>query len=244
MGPRKRRRWGVRRGEAPRSYMLLEIIACTLTDAIEAERGGAGRLELVRDLGKGGLTPSLEIVQEVRDAVRIPIRVMIRETYGYQAGGAAALDRLASLAVRATSLGVDGIVVGFLQGQRIDARAMDAIAAASPVPTTFHHAFDELPDPEVAIRSLSQWPRIDRVLTSSGPGRWTEKRARLDRLGAVAPPGIVILAGGGVDGAALRALAESSIREAHVGRAARVPPTVDGTVSSHRVASLVEAAQR
>ena len=224
--------------------MLLEVIACSLTDAIEAERGGAGRLELVRDLGKGGLTPSLEMVQEVRDAVAIPIRVMIRETSGYQAGDARALDRLASLAVRAAALGIDGIVIGFLQGGQIDDRAMDAIAAASPVQATFHHAFDRLPDPATAVRSLARWPRVDRVLTSAGPGNWTEKTARLDRLGAVAPPGLTILAGGGVDEAALGTLARSSVREAHVGRAARVPPTVDGAVSSRRVAELVEAAQR
>jgi copper homeostasis protein len=143
------------------------------------------------------------------------------------------------------SLGVDGIVAGFLQGGEIDIRAMDAVsAAASRVGATFHHAFDELPDPATAVQSLSRWPRIDRVLTSAGPGFWIEKTTRLDRLCTSAPPGVGILAGRGVDEAALRALARSSVREAHVGRAARVPATVNGAVSSRRVVALVEAAQR
>ena len=38
------------------SEYLLEVITCSVKDAQEAERGGAGRLEVVRDL-HGGLTP-------------------------------------------------------------------------------------------------------------------------------------------------------------------------------------------
>ena len=33
---------------------LLEVIACTVDDAIAAEQGGADRIELVRDLGAEG----------------------------------------------------------------------------------------------------------------------------------------------------------------------------------------------
>jgi copper homeostasis protein len=38
---------------------MLEVIACSVADAVAAERGGADRLELVRDLNVGGLTPPL-----------------------------------------------------------------------------------------------------------------------------------------------------------------------------------------
>ena len=225
--------------------MLLEVIACTVRDAIEAERGGAGRLELVRDLGRGGLTPSFDFVQEVREAVAIPIRVMLREAGGYEAGAADAVEGLAALAVRISALdGVDGVVLGFLRAGRLDVGAMDAVlAAASPMPATFHHAFDDLPDPIAALRALGRWPRINRVLTSGGPGDWNTKASRLDRLTAAAPPNVTILAGGGVGVEALRTLSMSSVVEAHVGRAARVPPTVDGAVSWKRVAELVEAAR-
>lgn len=224
--------------------MLLEVIACSVQDAIEAERGGAGRLELVRELGRGGLTPSLAFVEEVRETVDLPIRVMLREADGYDAGGANAVERLAALAVRFAALGVDGVVLGFLRSGHIDVAAMDAVlAAAGPVRATFHHAFDDLPDPFAALRELEHWPGIDRVLTAGGPGDWKRKAMRLDRFTAAAP-GITVLAGGGIDGEALKALSMSSITEAHVGRAARVPATVDGVVSSQKVAELVEAARR
>lgn len=225
--------------------MLLEVIACSVKDAVEAERGGAGRVELVRQLDRGGLTPSHAFVQEVRETVAIPIRVMLREADGYDVGGEDASERLAALAVRFGALGVDGLVLGFLRSGHIDAATIDAVlAAAGPVRATFHHAFDTLRDPIAALRELARWPRIDRVLTAGGRGDWKRKAIRLDRYTAAAAPGITVLAGGGIDAEALKVLSMSSVVEAHVGRAARVPPTADGVVSSQKVAELVEAARR
>ncbi len=40
---------------------LLEVIACSIDDAIAAERGGAGRLEVVSSLEAGGLTPPANV---------------------------------------------------------------------------------------------------------------------------------------------------------------------------------------
>ena len=53
---------------------LLEVIACSVADAVEAEKGGAKRLEIVRDLGRGGLTPPLELVAQIKHAVDLPLR--------------------------------------------------------------------------------------------------------------------------------------------------------------------------
>jgi copper homeostasis protein len=221
--------------------VLLEVIACSVHDAIEAERGGAGRLELVREFPRGGLTPPPGVVEEIRKAVRIPIRVMIREVDGYQAGNADDINRLARLARRFASLGIDGLVLGFLEGRGIDVAAMDAVlAAGAPIPATFHHAFDDLPDPIGGLGDLARWPQIDRVLTSGGGGDWSVRAARLERWRSAAAVGI--LPGGGVDRQALKILSRTSLAEVHIGRAARVPPTVEGRVSSREVAELVEAA--
>ena len=57
---------------------MLEVIVTTLEEALLAEQGGAGRLELVANLAAGGLTPDLGLVQRVIAAVRIPVNVMIR----------------------------------------------------------------------------------------------------------------------------------------------------------------------
>jgi copper homeostasis protein len=221
--------------------MLLEVIACSVRDAIEAERGGAGRLELVRELHRGGMTPSLELVEAVLAAVTIPVRVMIREADGYAAGSAREIDRLAGLAHQLASLGVDGLVCGFTRAGRIDVAAMDAvIAARGSTRITFHRAFEDLPDPVVALSQLQRWPAVDRVLTSGGAEDWTYKVESM-REWARVNPRIGILPGGGVDLAALRILSRAGFAEAHVGRAARVPATVEGAVMAARVAELVSA---
>ena len=66
---------------------ILEVIACSVADAIAAQKGGANRLEIVRDLERGGFTPSIELVHAIRDEVHLPLRVMVRESDGYQTAG-------------------------------------------------------------------------------------------------------------------------------------------------------------
>jgi copper homeostasis protein len=67
-----------------RRGLLLEIIVCSVADAIEAARGGADRLEVARDMDRQGLTPSIEMVREIMRSVRLPLRVMVRETGGFR----------------------------------------------------------------------------------------------------------------------------------------------------------------
>ena len=62
---------------------ILEVIACSVADAVEAEKGGANRLEVVSDLDRGGLTPAVELVRAIQDAVNLPLRVMVRESDGF-----------------------------------------------------------------------------------------------------------------------------------------------------------------
>src|SRR4051794_31115495 len=111
---------------------MLEVITCSVEDAREAERGGAGRLEIVRDLHEGGLTPPIQLVREILNAVSIPIRVMIREQNDYRAGTDAELDRLCLLAAEMSLLPIDGLVMEFLRGTEIDVGALRTILSQVP----------------------------------------------------------------------------------------------------------------
>ena len=93
---------------------LLEVIVCSVADAIEAARGGAGRLEIVRDLQQGGFTPSLKLVDEIKQACELPVRVMLRESPGYRTNGPDEVGRLCRAAEPFAALDVDGFVLGFL----------------------------------------------------------------------------------------------------------------------------------
>ena len=68
------------------SQMLLEVIVQTADDALAAQDGGADRLEVVRDIGVGGLTPSLALVDAIQAVTQLPLRVMVRENAGFSIG--------------------------------------------------------------------------------------------------------------------------------------------------------------
>ncbi|MGB6407789.1 MAG: copper homeostasis protein CutC, partial [Planococcus donghaensis] len=58
--------------------MMIEVIVQNEQEAVEAEKLGAGRLELVSSINEGGLTPSFGTIERVLASVTIPVQVMIR----------------------------------------------------------------------------------------------------------------------------------------------------------------------
>lgn len=218
---------------------LLEVIACSVADAVEAEKGGAQRLEIVRDLDRGGLTPPLELVAQIKHAVDLPLRVMLRESESFETRSADEIDRLCAAAAQFASIGVDGFVLGFLKDGEVDVEQTQRVLACAPqVRATFHHAFEAARDKLTALRVLKTLPQIDRVLSSGG----TDDRRieRLDQYANAASPELTILAGGGVDREAILKIGrETIIREFHVGRAARAGFQVDGAVQASLVSELV-----
>ena len=221
---------------------MLEVIACSLTDAIEAEKGGAGRLEIVRALKRGGLTPPFALVEEITQAVDIPVRVMLRESDGFGTGGADEIDRLCVAAERFASLEVDGFVIGFLQDGEVDSELTRRVLACAPhTRATFHHAFEAAGDKLTVLSASKRLPQIDRVLSHGGTD---DLEARVQRLGVYAEAAaaeLTIVAGGGIDGDAILKIGrETRIREFHVGRAARAGFDVEGAVQAALVKGLVK----
>src|SRR6266567_4197223 len=93
------------------------------------------------------------------------------------------------------------------------------------------------------IEKLKRIAQVDRILASGGSGDWPQKIARLSRYERAARPQIKILAGGGLNGEAIRVVCDATgIREFHVGRAARISGRADGAVSAHLVKELIQTA--
>lgn len=243
---------------------MLEVIASSVADAVAAEAGGADRLELVRDLEVGGLTPPLELTQEVLAAVRIPVRVMLREEEDFFVQDQKKIERLCELARSYAELSVpgllgakrqvNGLVLGFLTGQR-DAPEIDhtllaqVLASASGLQATFHRAFEAVPDSWRAIQELKRHPQIDRILTSGDSKdvqkEWPQRLIGLAELARVAAPEIAILVGGGVERDTIEALCQKKTKvEFHVGRAVREPCTNSGAVQTLLVRELAMFLQR
>jgi copper homeostasis protein len=219
--------------------MLLEVIVQSLDDARAALEGGADRLEVVRAIEDGGLTPSIELVHEIAAHVGLPLRVMVRENAGYRID-AGELDRLQRAAYAFEAANVDGIVLGFADpdGVRM-ADVVSVLADAPRVAVTFHRAFDSLRDPIEAIPLVAACPQVDRLLTSGGNGSPDERADRLHRYSKAAGARLTIIAGGGVDEASIRTFVRTQcVQEIHVGRAARTDSQSSAAVNAKRVAAL------
>ena len=221
---------------------VLEVIAVSLSDAIEARKGGANRLEVVRDLEYGGFTPAVELVEAIKREVDLPLRVMLRESVGYQANGETEIEALCAAAEQFAKLGVDGVVIGFLKEDEIDVELTGRVLASAPeLKATFHHAFEDADDKRKAVRDIKRLSQVDRILSHGGQGGLQQRSGRLTEYAEAAAPELTIIAGGGIDSDAISLLNRTTtIREFHVGRAARSGFRVDGMVDAELVRRLVQ----
>eukprot|EP01111_Echinosteliopsis_oligospora_P016117 TRINITY_DN6580_c0_g1_i1.p1 TRINITY_DN6580_c0_g1~~TRINITY_DN6580_c0_g1_i1.p1 ORF type:complete len:180 (-),score=36.33 TRINITY_DN6580_c0_g1_i1:107-646(-) len=147
--------------------MKVEVCIDSVESAIEAEKGGASRVELCSSLFEGGLTPSVGMVKTVKKYVRIPVYVMIRPRCGDFLYSSYEYDSMRLDVEIMKSSGADGIVFGFLNSDGdIDLeRTQEFILLAHPLPVTFHRAFDMTRDPYKAMEDLIKLG-IPRILTS------------------------------------------------------------------------------
>jgi copper homeostasis protein len=222
---------------------LLEVIVQTVEDAGAAAAGGADRLEVVRAIRDGGLTPSLDLVRAIRSETSLPLRVMVRENAGYEMEPGE-LETLRRTALELQMVGVDGIVLGYA---RHGVPSLDDVArvleAVPQIRVTFHRAFDTLADPLGAIDAISAVPQIDRILTGGGAGAPADRCERLRGYAVRAGGRARIVAGGGLDEPCFALLARTRyVDEVHVGRLARENGDPDAPVSLRRMQWLRELA--
>ncbi len=225
---------------------ILEIIVCTIEDAVGAERGGANRLEVISRYDVGGLTPSLNLVREISSTVKVPARVMLRESEDFVVTDEEEIERLCDAARAFARLPIDGFVLGFLKdspnGREIDHDLLSRILTCAPnLKATFHRAFEELPDPIGAIGELKRHPQIDCILSRGRGEAWAAELDRFVEWDRAADPEIGMLLGGGVDEEAIEVFCRAStFRSFHIGQAVRDRKSIDGAVLEERVREMEE----
>lgn len=204
--------------------ILIEACVDAIDAALEAERGGAGRLELCGELLQGGVTPSAGLIGAVRERVKIPLFVLIRPRTGDFLYSADERDVMLRDIAMAKSLGADGVVIGALTANGdVDADTIrKLIDAARPMQVTFHRAFDFARDQGAAMNDLLALG-VDRVLTSGGATNAMEGAASLKRLVARADGAMTILAGGSITASNVADVVRlSGVHEVHLRAAVRV----------------------
>jgi copper homeostasis protein len=154
-----------------RKRAVLEVIALGVEDAVAAQAGGADRLELVTDMAADGLTPPVETFVGIRAAVDISLRVMLRRSDGFAAGGAEDVDALVRVAGEMRAAGADEFVLGFLDEHGgPDLPVVERILAElDGCPWTFHRAIDRAADRDSLRKQLADLPGLDAYLTAGSP---------------------------------------------------------------------------
>ncbi|XP_047208536.1 copper homeostasis protein cutC homolog isoform X1 [Girardinichthys multiradiatus] len=190
---------------------LMEVCVDSVESAVNAERGGASRLELCSSLLEGGLTPSLGLLQIVKQYIKIPVYVLIRPRGGDFLYSDQEVEVMKKDIELMKTQGADGVVLGALtEDGRVDAElCMELIAAARPLPLTFHRAFDMVHDPAVALETLVSLG-FERVLTSGCDSSALEGLPVIKRLIDQAKGRIIVMPGGGITESNLQRILEGS----------------------------------
>ena len=180
--------------------IIIEACVASVASALEAQKGGADRLELNSALELDGLTPSSGLYKEVQTAVSLPVIVMIRpRDYGFcysEAEFRAMQDDIDLL----MALGADGIATGILQQDHtIDTlRMLEIREQIGDSELVCHRAFDVTPNPGIALEQLIDCG-VDRVLTSGQAPTAPAGVAQIAKLVQQARGRIEILPGSGIN---------------------------------------------
>ncbi len=197
---------------------MLEVCCGHIESVIQAQKGGADRIELCSALEVGGLTPTNAAITLAKQTVDIPIYVLIRPREGNFIYSE--LEKQQTILEIASSIeaGADGIVIGALN----DSLDLDLpfirkmVETAGKIPVTFHRAFDLTRKPKEAIFELIQLG-ITTVLSSGQEENAWKGRALLADLVEITKGEINVLAGCGVNAKNVAELiAYCGLKQVHV----------------------------
>lgn len=178
---------------------FLECCCTDAAEAVEAQSGGARRVELCEDLPCGGVTPGRGNIESVLKSVDIPVNVLVRARGGDFVYSEAEIQEMVESVRMCRELGVNGVVVGALKkdGSVDTAAVRRMIAEAGELEVTFHRAFDECAEPFKALEDIIPLG-CDRLLTAGHADNVNDGEETLKELNDKADGRIIILAGSGV----------------------------------------------
>ena len=181
--------------------MILEVCANSYESALNAQKGGAQRIELCEDLAVGGLTPNFELSKKVISELNIPVFILIRPRDGDFNYSGEEFEQIKKDIIIFKELGCKGIVSGILtkKDNNIDiSRTRELIELSKPLEFTFHRAFDEALSPIDVLHQLIEL-KADRILTSGQAETAVKGLDLLKELINIAENKIIIMPGSGVN---------------------------------------------
>lgn len=178
---------------------LLETCADSVQSAIEAEKGGADRIELCANLVIGGTSPGESLFRQVREHTGLKIRTLLRPRFGDFCYDQYEFRTLCDEVRLFQRLGADGVVIGILRPDgTLNMEQMRALREeAGDMGVTLHRAFDVCRDADEAMEQCIELG-IDTILTSGQKSSAWEGRDQIAELVKKSAGRIEILAGAGI----------------------------------------------
>jgi len=149
-----------------------KIEACveSLEEAIRAQENGADQIELCGRLDLDGITPDRALIDQCIEVLKIDIKVMIRPRGGSFEYTEQEIQQMKEDIQYCKEKGVHGVVLGILDGERLDIGAIGELAKrAQPLKITVHKAIDNTSEILSETKRLLEISEdIDTILTSGG----------------------------------------------------------------------------
>ncbi|MCK4570248.1 MAG: copper homeostasis protein CutC [Bacteroidales bacterium] len=182
------------------SKILIEACVTSAQSALNAEKGGALRVELCDNLIEGGTTPGAGTIAILRERLTIGLFIMIRPRGGDFCYSDLEFEIMKEDVKIARLLGADGVVAGILLPDgNIDVKRMGVLKElAGDMGFTCHRAFDMSIDKFKALEDLIDLG-VDRILTSGGKNKAPEGTGLISDLIEKAAGRITIMPGSGVN---------------------------------------------
>ena len=180
--------------------MIIEVCAESYEYALKAEKAGADRIELCKDLHLDGLTPDYETAKRTIDSLNIPVFILIRPRGGDFIYSHEEFELMKRDILRFRKMGCKGIVSGVLnRDNSIDIKkTKELVELSRPLEFTFHRAFDKVNNPLYEIENLIGLG-IDRVLTSGQKEKAIDGLVLLKQLNSISNNRIKIMPGSGIN---------------------------------------------
>ena len=177
----------------------LEICSNSSYSALQAQLGGASRVEFCQNLENGGITPSYGQIMRARKLLHIGMHVLIRPRGGDFVYSDDEFEEMKMDISFCKDTGCDGVVIGILSpdGSVDHTRNAALVALAKPMTVVFHRAFDRVKNPIEALEDVINLG-FDRILTSGLQNTAEEGQDLLKKLMLQADGRIEIMPGSGV----------------------------------------------
>lgn len=192
---------------------LFEVCAGSVQDCINAQLGGADRVELNSALHLGGLTPSLAMLKLVKEKTSLKVVCMDRPRAAGFCYDDVEKETMLEDAKILLENGADGISFGFLNSDATinvtETKKMVELIHQYQKEAVFHRAFDCVDDPMHAIKQLIDCG-VDRILTSGLQPTALQGSSVIAKLQSEFGNQIELLAGSGINANNIRTLKEQT----------------------------------